>query len=210
LMVPTENKNGPVLEMRDVRLPNPIWTRPYPKDPPQLWMHPGTDSVVMSWDAASPAGREVIRKDPELRKQADLGDIEGDYVLEVVSAENGQTRRRMLLETGKGSFQIEEVCVVGDWMMISDTIGRVLVYAISTGELKGHVVGSEPAASPAAGVIAVDAGGGRLVLYDAQTMRRRDDYTFTHPIVLTSFSPDGSRLFVLTSDQAGFVLQVPK
>jgi len=209
LLVPTAGPGGAILEMRDVRLPNPIWTRTYPKDPPQLWMHAGSDSVVLSWDAAAPAGREIIRKDPDLRAHANLGDIAGDYVLEIVGAENGKTRRRMLLETGKGSFQIAEACVVDDWLLISDTIGRVLVYAISSGELKGHAVGSEPAVSSAAGLLAVDAGGGRLVLYDAQTLRRRDEYTFTHPIVLTSFSPDGSRLFVLTSDQAGFVLQVP-
>jgi hypothetical protein len=208
LMVPRVGPEGAILDMRDVRLPNPLWSRTYQKDPPEPWMHPGSDCVVLSWDAASPAGRDIIRKDPDLKARVDLGDIEGDYVLEIVGAENGQTRRRMLLETGRGSFQIAEISVVGDWMLVSDTIGRVLVYSVSTGEFKGHAVGAEPSVSATA--LAVDAGGGRLVLYDLQTMRHRDDFTFTHPIVLTSFSADGSKLFVLTSDQAGFVLQVPK
>lgn len=210
LMVPRETPAGAVLDMRDVRSPDPIWSRTYPRDPPEPWMHPGSDCVVLTWNASSPGGREIIRRDPELKAHADLGDIDGDYVLEIVGAENGQTRRRLLLETGKGSFHIDEITVVGDWLLVSDTIGRVLVYAVSSGEYKGYAVGEEPAISPIANTVAVDAGGGRLVLYDLQTMRHRDDYTFTHPIILTAFNAEGTRLFVLTSDQAAFVLQVAK
>jgi WD40 repeat protein len=199
--------SGVTYELRDIRLPAPIWTRAYPKDPPDAWVHPGSDSVVFSWDAASPAGREAIRKDPDLRASVNLSDIQGDYVLEIVGAETGQLKKRMLLETGKGSFHISEISTAGDWLCISDSIGRVLVYSLKTGELKGHAVGFEPAVNLSTGVLAVNAGGGRLVLYDLDTMRRRDDYTFTHPIVLTAFSAIGTRLFVLTSDQTAFVLE---
>jgi hypothetical protein len=173
-------------------------------------MHPGSDCVVLTWDAASPGGRELIRKDPELKAHADLGDIDGDYVLEIVNAENGQTRKRMLLETGKGSFRIREITVVGDWLLVSDTLGRVLVYSAGRGEFKGYVVGEEPAVSPAGNALAVDTGGGRLVVYDLQTMRHLDEFTFTHPVVLAAFNQEGTRLFVLTSDQAAVILQVPK
>jgi hypothetical protein len=195
LMTPRDSSAGAILDMRDVRLPDPLWTRTYQRDPPETWLHPGSECVVLTWDAASPAGREIIRKDPELKAHADMRDIEGDYVLEIVDAEKGQTRQRMLLETGKGSFRIGEITVVGDWLLVSDTIGRVLVYSVRSGDYKGYAVGEEPAISPSANKLAVDAGGGRLVVYDLQTMRHLDDYTFTHPIVLTAFKPGRVQAF---------------
>ncbi|HEX5070141.1 MAG TPA: M48 family metalloprotease [Vicinamibacterales bacterium] len=210
LIVQRMTPTGVALEMRDVRLPKTLWTRTYQRNLPEPWIHPGSECVVLTWDAGSVAGREIIRQDPVLRAGANLRDIDGDYVLEIVGAADGRTRRRMLVETGKGSFHIGEMTVVGDWLLVSDTIGRVLVYAVSSGDFKGYVVGGEPAISPSTSRLAVDTGGGRLVVYDLQTMEHRDDYTFTHPIVLASFNADGSRLFVLTSDQAGFVLQLQK
>jgi hypothetical protein len=52
--------------------------------------------------------------------------------------------------------------------------------------------------------------GPHLEAHDLETMRRTADFTFTHDVALTSFSPDGTRLFVLTTDQTTYVLQAVK
>ena len=49
---------------------------------------------------------------------------------------------------------------------------------------------------------------GKLAVYDLASLEKRDEFTFTHPVSLTSFSQDGKRLFVLTANQAVYVLDV--
>jgi hypothetical protein len=95
----------------------------------------------------------------------------------------------------------------GDWLVVSDSMGRVLVYALGTGELKGHVFGNQPVISPASGLLAVE-NGHKLVLYDLATLKRRDELTFADSIAVKSFSADGRRLFVLTASQTAYVLDV--
>jgi hypothetical protein len=56
--------------------------------------------------------------------------------------------------------------------------------------------------------MAVSTGGGRIVLYDLKTLRRRDQLTFTREIPLKAFNADGTRLFVLTDDQRAHVLAI--
>jgi hypothetical protein len=200
---------GLQVEWRDVSKPNALWKKDYPKYPPDdAWASADSDALVMSWKADSPAGRERIRVDENLRKTVKLGDIQGDYVLEILDAQSSSTRAVMLLETGKGSFHIHDILVQGDWLVVSDSLGRVLVYSIATGELQGYAVGTQPIVNTTAGLMAVSTGGGRIVLYDLKTLRRRDQLTFTCEIPLKAFNADGTRLFVLTDDQRAHILAV--
>ncbi len=128
--------------------------------------------------------------------------------MEILDADRGTSRGRVFVETGKGSFRLREAFARDDWMVASDTQGRVLVYAVGTGELKGHAFGTKPVISTSTGLLSVDLGGGRLAIHDLATMRRRDQFTFAAPVVAASFSADGKRLFVLTSDQTAYLLDV--
>jgi len=200
---------GLEVEWRDVSKPIALWTKDYPKNPPNdAWAGPDSDALVLSWKAESASGRERIRLDEKLSKTVKLGDIQGDYVLEVLDAQTGGTRSVMLLETGKGSFHIHNILVKGDSLVVSDSIGRVLVYSLATGQLQGYAVGYEPIVNTTAGLLAVSTGGGRIVLYDLKTLRRRDQLTFTREIPLKAFNADGTRLFVLTDDQRAHVLAI--
>ena len=91
-------------------------------------------------------------------------------------------------------------------MVVIDSKGRVLVYSVGTGELKGHAFGTSPVISTASGLLSVNLGGGRISIHDLATMHRRNQFTFAAPVVVASFSADGKRLFVLTSDQTVYVL----
>jgi hypothetical protein len=204
---PGRASGGVRYEVRDVRRPAPLWSKAFQDEPPSVWAHAEGDTVILSLPASSPAGREFIRKDPVLSKTVKLGDIEGDYVLDILDADTGTPRRRMLFETGKGSFRIADLYSRGDWLVVSDSMGRVLVYALGTGELKGHVFGNQPVISPASGLLAVE-NGHKLVLYDLATLKRRDELTFADSIAVKSFSADGRRLFVLTASQTAYVLDV--
>ncbi len=199
---------GAEFEVRDVTRSMRLWTRSFPKDPPDVWVNAGSDSIVFGWPANSTPGRDRIREDEALRTRTDLRDLDGDYLFDVLEAERGIVRGRLLIETGKGSFRARDVLAAGDWVIVSDSLGRVLVYSLATGELKGYAFGGRPVVNLAAGLMAVDVGGGRVVVYELASMRRRREYTFTHEAALTAFSADGSRLFVLTADQIAYVLDL--
>ena len=204
--------NAQVIEvaMRDVRRPGSIWTRKFDESQLQeTWLTPVSDALVIGWSADLPVGQTRIRDDPALRARVKLADVKGDYVLDVIDAATGVDRGRVYVETGRGSFAIRSATVNGDRLFVTDTLGRVLQYAISTGELRGYAFGETPIASEGAGLLLVNAGAGRVVIYDLNTMRRRSEMTFSRDVVLAAFSPSGVRMFVLTADQVAYVVTVP-
>src|SRR5262245_44678367 len=145
---------------------------------------------------------------------------EGDYFLQVLDAKTGATKGRLLVETGKGSFRIANAFAAGDYVVIADTRNRVLVYSLSTGEQKGRVFGSRAVvggvdgmsggqtAGHSGGLMCVENERGKLAVYDLASLEKRDEFTFTHPVSGAAFSQDGKRLFVLTANQAVYVLNV--
>ena len=128
--------------------------------------------------------------------------------MQTLDAQTGRTTGKLLVETGKGSFRIADVFVAGEWLVIADTENRVLVYALKDGEQKGKFFGNRPAVSKASNLLSVENESGQLTVYDLSTMERRDQFTFSGPVSLTQFSPDGRRLFVLTANQTAYVLNL--
>jgi WD40 repeat protein len=205
------------LEVRDVRNSNALWSRPFGKEAPRYWVEPREGTMVLSWPMASKYARDEIKSDAELtRRLAAMKEQEGDYFLQVVDAKTGDVKGKLLVETGKGSFRIAKAFAAGDYVVIADTQNRVLVFSLSTGEQKGRVFGSRAvvggvggkSGGQTAGLMCVENERGKLAVYDLASLEKRDEFTFTHPVSLTSFSQDGKRLFVLTANQAVYVLDV--
>jgi peptidase M48-like protein len=209
------------LEVRDVRSFDALWSKPFGKEAPDYWVEPREGTMVLSWPMASKYARGEIKSDAGLANRLEtMKEQEGDYFLQVLDAKTGATKGKLLVETGKGSFRIARAFAAGDYVVITDTQNRVLVYSLSTGEQKGRVFGSRAvvggvdgksggqSAGQSAGLLCVENERGKLAVYDLASLEKRDEFTFTHPVSLTSFSQDGKRLFVLTANQAVYVLNV--
>jgi hypothetical protein len=199
---------GVEYELRDLRRDTPVWAETFADDPPGASIGAAADALVLAWPADLPASRERIRADPRLRAAVKGYELEGDHLLEVRDAATGALRGRMVVETGKGSFAIVDTFALGDRVVVSDSLGRVVVYALATGEPAGYAFGQAPIVHPASGRVAVENGRGRIVLYALPAMRRLRDLAFPEEIVLKAFNADGTRLFVLTADQTAFVLDL--
>ena len=198
---------GVEFEMRDVRNGQAMWRKSYPKNPPDdYWPHATSDGFVLSWEADSPAGREMIRLNQDLRERAKLGDIAGDFILQVIDNRTGAIRGHLLVETGKGSFHVDGAVTTGDYVAVTDSLNRVLLYSLKSNELKGYAFGVAPLVNATSNTLAVSAGMGRIVLYDLQTLKARREFQFGSDVVLKSLSPDGERMFVLTADQQARVV----
>ncbi|HEU0186043.1 MAG TPA: hypothetical protein VFS27_12055, partial [Blastocatellia bacterium] len=176
------------------------------------WVAPREGTMILSWPLASKYARDEIKSDSKLSgRLAAMNEQEGDYFLQVLDAKTGDTRGKLLIETGKGSFRIASAFATGDYVVIVDTQNRVLVYLLSTGEQKGRVFGSRAIVGGVdgpGGLMCVENERGKLAVYDLASLEKRDEFAFAHPISLTSFSQDGKKLFVLTANQAAYVLNV--
>ena len=187
----------------------PLWSKPFPKEAPAFWVEPAEGTMVLSWPVSAAAAKAEIKSDARLSQQvSSMKEKEGDYFLQVLDQRTGKFQGRLLIETGKGSFRISRVFAAGDWVVVSDTQNRVLVYSLSTGEQKGRVFGARAAASKSSGLLCVENEKGQLTVYDLNSMEKRDQFTFSSPISLTRFSPDGQSLFVLTANQTAYVLDL--
>ncbi len=197
------------LEVRDARTGATLWTQNFPKESPGVWVDEHQGSIVLSWPVKADAAKAEMKGDSALTARlAAMREKEGDYYLQTLDAQTGRTTGKLLIETGKGSFRIADVFVAGEWLIISDTENRVLVYALRDGEQKGKFFGHRPAVSKASNLLSVENESGQLTVYDLSTMEKRDQFTFSGPVALTQFSPDGKRLFVLTASQTAYVLNL--
>lgn len=199
------------LEMRDTATNNSLWVKQFGKELPDYWVSSQEGTMVMSWPVSSKTAQSEIKNDPALKEQlAAMKEKEGDYFLQILDASTGNIKGRLLVETGKGSFRIANVFAANEWVVITDTQNRVLIYSLTNGVQKGRLFGNRAAISKATGLITVENEAGKLTVYDLATLEKRDQFTFTHPVSLATFSQDGKKLFVLTANQTAYVLDVAR
>jgi WD40 repeat protein len=186
-----------------------MWSRDFPKEAPRVFVDEYAGTMALLWGVKSDHAKAEIKADPKLKERlAAMGEKEGDYFIQTIEARTGKPVSTLLVETGKGSFRIEDMFAAGDWLIISDTSKRVLLYSLATGEQKGKYFGRAPAVSKAAGLLSVETERGQLTLFDLATGERRDRFDFSAPVALAHFSDDGKRLLVITADQTAYVLDL--
>ncbi|HEX6185657.1 MAG TPA: M48 family metalloprotease [Pyrinomonadaceae bacterium] len=197
------------LSVSDAVTDAPLWSRDFAKEAPRVYVEEYEGTMALSWAVRSDHAKAEIKADPKLKERlAAMGEKEGDYFIQTVDARTGKPAGTLLIETGKGSFRITDMFAAGDYLIISDTSNRVLLYSLGTGEQKGKFFGRAPAISKAAGLLSVETERGQLTLFDLSTGERRDRFDFSAPVSLAHFSDDGKRLLVLTADQTVYVLDL--
>ena len=197
------------LDILDARTMASLWSRTYPKEAPGSWVAPKYGTAVLVWRVATETAMEEIKSDPQLtRLLSGIKEKEGDYLLQVVDIKNGNSLGKLLIDTGKGSFRLASAFAAGDWVVVTDTQNRVLVYSLKTGEQRGRIFGGYATISPDAGLLCVENEIGKIALYGLNNFEKRDEMVFSSPISMLQFSSDGRRLFVLTADQTVYLLDV--
>jgi hypothetical protein len=195
------------IDVLDARNLGPLWSRTYPKEAPDIRFAPHYGTAVLLWEVDSDAARAEIKNDPRLAQQLSaLREKEGDYLLEVVESQTGNSLGRILVETGKGSFRLSTVFAAGDWVVATDTSNRVLVYSLKTGAQIGRVFGGFASVAVKSGLLCVENEVGKLAVYRLADLSKVDELIFSSPIGMLRFSSDAQRLFVLTTNQTAYVL----
>lgn len=201
-----------VFELKDWLQDKVVWTREFPGSVPRYSLDDFSGRLILYWRLGSDEGKAKLKENATLKAQADaLGNKESDYLIEVIDAFEGKTIGSMLLETGKGSFSVRSTGKSeGDWLMLNDTRGRVLVYSLRTGELKHRFFGGQASLNPRRHQIAVENFPGELTLYDLTTGDPLANYTVKGDIVFLRFSLQGNKLFLFSDSQAAYAMDLDK
>lgn len=198
-----------IMEVRDAPTLSSLWSVTFLTERPRYWSAPRNGTMTLLWPVSSKAAAAAIKDSSTLTQQLRiLNEKEGDYYLKVLDLKTGKPLGELLIETGKGSFRISDVFTAGDWVVISDSENRTLVYSLSTGQQKAKVFGRLAAVSSVSNLLCVENGEGLLNMYSLNSFEQRETFTFPARISFARFSEDGKRLFVLTANQTVYVLNV--
>jgi WD40 repeat protein len=198
-------------ELRHVVTDKLIWSRDFPKDAPDYFFDDFSGRIILYWTLGSDVGKAGLKENPALAARAkEMGNKDDDYLLEIVDAFAGKTIGSVLVETGKGSFRIKSGFSEGDWLVMQDSDNRVLVYSIKDGNLNHRFFGAEAAVNPVRKQIVVENYPGELTLYDLASGEPQGRLVLNRDTVLTRFSLDGKRLFVLTAEQVAYAFDLDK
>ena len=198
-------------ELKDFIQDKVIWSRDFPKEAPEYSFDEFSGRLILYWRLGSNVGKAKLKESAELKAKADaLGNKADDYLVEVVDAFAQKTVGQMLLETGKGSFDVGEGLSEGDWLVLHDSEGRMLVYSIKEGDLRHRFFGGIAAINPRRNQVAVENFPGEVALYDLNTGDRRANFRINGSAAFVRFNLEGSKLFVLSDTQAVYSFDLNK
>jgi hypothetical protein len=198
-------------EMHDIVKNQVVWSKDFPKDAPGYFFDDFSGRMILYWGLGSEAGKARLKEDPALvERSRQMGNKDDDYVLEIIDAFQNKSVGSLLLETGKGSFDIESGFSEGNWLVLRDDNNRVLVYSITDGELRHRFFGANAAVNPTGRQIAVQNYPGELTVYDLASGNTVTRFRFKTPVAFTRFSLDGKRLLVLTAGQVAYAFDTER
>ena len=152
-----------------------------------------------------------MKEDPALVERArQMGNKDDDYVVEVFDAFASKLVGVLLLETGKGSFDIQSGFSEGDWLVLHDDNNRVLIYSIKDGDLRHRFFGTNAAMNPSRSQVIVENYPGELTLYDLASGTIQARLRLKSGASFVRFSLDGKKLLVLTAGQVAYAFDVDK
>jgi WD40 repeat protein len=198
-------------ELRDVVNDKVIWTKDFKKEAPGFFFDDYSGRVIFYWILGSDAGKARLKEDPALvERSRQMGNKDDDYVLEIFDAFENKSVGVLLLETGKGSFDIESGFSEGNWLVLHDDNNRILVYSIRDGDLRHRFFGANAAMNPLGTQVVVENYPGELTLYDLATGNSQSRLRFKTGTAFARFSLDGKKLLVLTAGQVAYAFDTAR
>jgi WD40 repeat protein len=199
------------LEVKDIVQDKAIWSRDFPQEMPRFSFDEFSGRLFFYWNLGRETGQAKLKESAELQAKASaLGDTFNDYLVEIVDAFTQKTVGVILLETGNGSFNIGKGLSEGDWLVLHDSKGRVLVYSIKEGELRHRFFGGNAVISPKKNQIAVENLSGEVALYDLETGDRQANFVINGSAAFFRYNLEGNKLIVLSDAQSVYAFDLNK
>lgn len=203
-----EAPHNQVLDVSDLHGGTLSWSIPFPKEVPRIYWDIQCDRVSFVWQGNGP-GVKAERQRATDASSLPVANKDSNIVVEVVQLSTGKVRGGVEIDTHENAFWISGIWAAGDYVLISDSLGRQTVYSLSDQRMIGTIVGRVVAfiAAPQP-VIVIEPGPGRLQFFDPARLTPLDELTFSRSLSLMRFTSDGKKLFVVKSDQVAYLIDV--
>jgi WD40 repeat protein len=198
-------------ELQDIVSNKVIWTKDFQKEAPGYFFDDYSGRLIFYWNLGSEAGKARLKEDATLvERSRQMGNKDDDYLVEVFDAFVNKSVGTVLLETGKGSFDIKSGFSEGDWLVLRDDNNRVLIYSIKDGDLRHRFFGATAAMNPKRNQVVVENYPGEVTVFDLATGNPQARLRFKNSAAFVRFSLDGKKLMVLTAGQVAYAFDVDK
>jgi len=206
-----DTNNNVIVEVSDLETKKVLWSRSFPKAAPSLTTNVDAGLIAFTLSLTDKSAEDAAKADPVLSRQiAQNKDYKSNYLVEVVDAATGASKGKVIVDTGKYSFFVERIRIGGDWVAVNDNHHRIMVYSLSSHELKGRIFG-ENIYIPATGSIAgIETEDGKFDLYDLTTSEKKAEAELPARFTAARLSPDGKRAVILTEDQTAYIVDLPR
>ncbi|HEY6252869.1 MAG TPA: hypothetical protein VI685_23165, partial [Candidatus Angelobacter sp.] len=206
-----DSYSGLMVEIHDVRTNKKLWERPFQKVPDFFYSRPGKSwaVVVADYDSIKAEARQDATLNERLAAIQTEKGKKDSYVVRVLDGVSGKNLGAILVDTGNLSFKVRWAGSAGDRLLVGDSLDRILIYSLTSGQQRGKVEGSARAVSSDGDRMLVENGKGVVDLYDTSTLQSLVHFTFPSTIVHAEFAGNGNALLILTSDQTVYEVQTP-
>lgn len=202
--VNNKEKSDFLVEVLDVRTNRKLWElKPFKGLPYMRYSRAGKTITVLigNYDDMKAEARGDTALNAKLDSLSDEKRRKASYIIEALEDSTGKALGKLVVDTGNLSFKLTSAFTVGDHVIISDSENRTLLYSLKTGEHKGTLFGYPLAISHDGERMLVENGSGKADVYDLSSLNALAHFEFPFAVVRAEFSPDASRMVVLTSDQ---------
>jgi hypothetical protein len=197
-----------ILDVTDVQSGNPLWSIPFPKEIPRIYWSVGFDRAVFVWRGGDNAIKAEQQRVPGVTRSA-MSNKPSNLELEVLDLSKGKPLGWIEVDTHDGAFGINYVGSAGDYAVVHDTVGRLLLYSVSSGKLLGKFFGQGFAIiSGEPPVLCIYRQRGRVEFYRPGSWNPVSTIRFPWPPTMIRFTPDFKQLFALTAEQAAYLVDI--
>ena len=200
-------KGRTTIAAHDARNYQVRWTRDFPGVLPTMTYSRSGKTLTAVFQFFQ-AAKDESKMDPDLKQKYEALPNKGDAILiEALDPATGKTRGSIFVDTANYSFFGNSAITAGDTVLLYDTHNRTLVYALSSGQQKGKVIGRFRAISATGDMMLVENEAGVAELYSTSTLQSLARYTFPARVTHAEFIASGN-LLVLAADQTLYEINV--
>jgi hypothetical protein len=178
-----------------------MWSRHFQKEPPDIFTNPSDDTLGLVWSAAGEQAKiEILGKYDAYKKFSAIKNKERtDLLIEVVELSTGKLLSTIVIESGEGSFLIQNVFATKEHLIVGVNRNRVLIYSLATGEIISRTFGTLLNVDRENHTIYLRSDKRKLVSYDIAAGKVTSEQQFEHPVV--AVRPLTREVLVITGDQ---------
>jgi hypothetical protein len=191
------------LEVRNALTGALLWSKLFSKVIPAIYTDAAMNVAVFRWRLGAPGAKAEMKSLPAVLKPEN-GGRDVDYLVEIVELSTGKFLNALVIDTTNGAIELRKNLVTKDWLVAYDSIGRTLIYSLTTGKCIDKFFGN-PWSISASGTLVFRRDTGKMALYDLTTDKKAD-LTLLYPVSTTFFTRDGKKLVLLTNDQVVYTV----